>query len=152
MRIIAILLVTIAVACTGCKLRVETEPKTLSEGVSYGNTEDQERFKQALTTARIPYDVTVQNNKESIYWDVSYSKAVEKVKDSLFVPSGRNISLDEQDQPRFKAWLEQRKIPYRTMIENKREYIVWEEVDSKRVQEWEDFPPYRDATLITPGQ
>ena len=153
MRIVAVLLLPLAFASAGCGPSAHTEWPTLSESISYGDAADQERFKQALSAAGIPYDVVIeQKNQEFVRWDASHSRAVERIKDSLFLPSGRNISLDDQRQSRFKAWLEQRGIPYRTMIEEQREYVIWEEADAERVRAWEEFPSYYDDPPISPKQ
>lgn len=145
MRIVVILVLLPALAITGCDFRVHTESRTISESISYGDAEDQERFKQALSAAGIPYEVVVERrNQEFVRWDAAHGEAVERIKETLFLPSGRHISLDDQRQARFKAWLEQRRIPYRTMMQNQREYVVWEEADAERVRAWPEFPPYYD--------
>ena len=153
MRIVIALSVASAVLCEGCDVRVHSESRTLTESVSYGNAEDQERFKQALSNAGIPYDVVTEHrSQEFVRWDASYSEAVQGVKDSIFLPSGRNLSLDEARQLRFKEWLQQQGIPFRTMVEDGREYIVWEEVDAERVRVWNEFPSYYDNPPTAPRQ
>lgn len=151
--LLAVVLLPLALASAGCGRSVHTESRTLSESVSYDNPENQDRLKQALSAAGIPYDVVIeQRNQEFVRWDVSHSKTVERIQDSLFAPPGRSISLDDERQSRFKAWLEQRGIPYRTMVEDQREYIVWDEADAGRVRAWEEFPSYFDNPPISPRQ
>ena len=139
-------------ALVGCDYRVETESRTTSEGVSYSNVRDQERFKQALSSAGIPFDVTTeQRGQEFVRWGASYSAQVNRIKDSLFLPSGRNLRLDPERQSQFKAWLEQNAVPYRTMVQEDGEYVVWEEVDAERVRAWPQFPAYYDNPPVRRG-
>jgi len=35
-----------------------------------------------------------------------------------------------------------RGIPFRTVVEGGREYIIWEEIHAERVRAWEEFPSY----------
>jgi hypothetical protein len=151
MRLVTtLLLIAFALLCEGCDRRVSSESRTLTESVSYSDAESQERFKEALSTAGIPYEVaTEQRNQEFVRWDATYSEAVERVKDSVFLPPGRNISLDETRQLRFKSWLQENAIPFRTMNDDGREYIVWEEADSERVRAWNEFPSYYDNPPIS---
>jgi hypothetical protein len=140
-------------ALVGCDYRVETESRTTSEGVSYSNVRDQERFKQALSSAGIPFDVTTeQRGQEFVRWGASYSAQVNRIKDSLFLPSGRNLRLDPERQSQFKAWLEQNAVPYRTMVQEDGEYVVWEEVDAERVRAWPQFPAYYHNPPVSPRQ
>jgi hypothetical protein len=150
MRILSASLIALALFCEGCDRRTQSESQALSESVSYSDAERQERLKQALSSAGIPFDVVIEErNQEFIRWDATNSNAVERVKDSIFLPSGRNISLDEARQLRFKAWLQQRGIPFRTMKEHDREYIVWEDADAERVRAWDEFPSYYDNPPIS---
>lgn len=138
-------------ALVGCDYRVETESRTTSEGVSYSNASDRERFKQALSSAGIPFDVaTEQRGQEFVRWDASYSAQVSRIKDSLFLPSGRNLRLDPERQSQFKAWLEQNAVPYRTMVQEDGEYVVWEDADAERVRAWPQFPSYYDNPPVSP--
>lgn len=140
-------------ALVGCDHRLETESRTTSEGVSYSNARDQERFKQALSSAGIPFDVTTeQRGQEFVRWGASYSAQVNRIKDSIFLPSGRNLRLDPERQSQFKAWLEENAVPYRTMVQEDGEYVVWEEVDAERVRAWPQFPAYYDNPPVSPRQ
>ena len=153
MRIFGTFIIAFLLAGTGCKFRVDTDstvPRVVSEGRSYDNAEEQERFKQGLSAAGIPYKVTKRNDREFISWETKYNLAVEKVEFSRFLPPGRSISLDEQRQSRFKAWLKQTEIPYKTILIGKREYVIWDEADSKRVQGWEELHSSQDDTQISP--
>jgi hypothetical protein len=136
-------------ALGGCDHRVESESRTISESVSYGNTDGQERFKQALSSAGVPFDVvTEQRNQEFIRWDAKYSKQVERIQDSIFPRAGRSIRFDPERQVQFKACLESNGIPYRTMLEDGGEYVVWDEADAERVRAWPGFPAYFDDPPI----
>jgi hypothetical protein len=148
-----VIVLSILVVLGGCDHRVESESRTLSESVSYSNTQHQEQLKQALASAGIPFDVvTAQRGQEFIRWDARYSAQVERITDSIFLPPGRSIRFDVERQYQFKAWLEKNGIPYRTMIEDGGEYVVWEEADAERVRAWPDFPSYFDDPPISSRQ
>lgn len=145
MRLTRIFVTLLAVTGLGCEGQVDTQSRTLSESISYSDANDQTRLKQALSSAGIPYKVVVrERGQEFVEWDARYSAQVERVKDSLFLPSGRNIHLDDERLSQFKAWLERNGIPYRSMVEENREYVIWEEIDAERVRSWEGFPSYYD--------
>jgi hypothetical protein len=57
-----LIVLSILVVLGGCDHRVKSEWRTLSESVSYSDPHDQERFKQALASAGVPFDV-VTNSK-----------------------------------------------------------------------------------------
>jgi hypothetical protein len=148
-----VIVLSILALLGGCDPRVKSEWRTLSESVSYSDTADQERFKQALVSAGVPFDiVTEQRGQEFVRWDARYSAQVERITDSIFLPPGRSIRFDAERQYRFKAWLEKNGIPYRTMIEDGGEYVVWEEADAERVRAWPDFPSYFDDPPISSRQ
>lgn len=143
----------VLIALDGCDHPVQSESQPLSESVSYSDTNDQERFKQALTSAGIPFDIVpAQRAQEFVRWDVKYSAQVERIQDSIFLPAGRSIRFDPERQSQFKAWLEKNGIPYTTMLEEGGEYVVWEEADAKRVRAWPDFPAYFDDPPSSPRQ
>lgn len=125
---------------SGCELRTRTESSTLLESVSYSDATKQLRLKDALSRSGIPYKIEIDDGKEFVRWETAYSAQVRRVQDSLFLPPGRNIHMDSDRQSRFKAWLEQQGIPYRTMPEGGDEFIVWDETDAERVRSWEEFP------------
>jgi hypothetical protein len=151
MHRISILLSILALG--GCDYRVATTSRTTSESVAYSDASDQERFKQALSSAGIPFDVVIeQRGQESVRWDASYSAQVDRIKDSLLLPSGRNLRLDPQRQSQFKAWLEKNTVPYRTIVQADGEYVVWEEADAERVRAWPQFPAYYDNPPASPRQ
>lgn len=150
MHFTRILVVGVALASVGCDYHVDTQSRMLSESISYGDANDQERIKKALSNAGIPYRVVVRERaQEFVEWDAQYSSQVERIKESLFLPSGRNLRMDAERQSRFKAWLNSNGVPYRTMTEQDGEYIVWEEADAERVRSWEEFPPYYDNPPVS---
>jgi hypothetical protein len=152
MRHIAPLLVVL-IALGACDHRVQSESQPLSESISYSDTNHQERFKQALTSAGIPFEVVpAQRSEEFVRWDLKYSAQVERIQDSIFPPAGRSIRFDPEHQFQFKAWLEKNGIPYTTMLEDGGEYVVWQEADATRVRAWPGFPAYFDDPPISPRQ
>jgi hypothetical protein len=49
------------------------------------------------------------------------------------LPNGRNVSMDGEEMQRFKQWLTESHIPYRTQFHDGREFVVWEQEDTARV-------------------
>jgi hypothetical protein len=145
------LLLAIAILSAGCERHVHTESRTLSEGISYEDAERQERFKQALSTAGVPFKVVArERGQEFVEWEAQYSSEVERVQDSIFVPPGRSIRFDMKTQSRFKEWLEHNGIPYRTLTEKDGEWVVWEQADAERVRAWKEFPAHYGNAEASP--
>ena len=96
------IVLAILVALAGCDPGVQSESQTLYDSVSYGNAANQERLKQARSSAGIPFEVvTEQRGQEFIRWEARYSAQVERVKDSIFLPSARSIHFDPARQSAY---------------------------------------------------
>jgi len=134
----------LALISAGCEVHTDATTRTIVGGVSYSDATKHQRLKDALSQSGIPYTVEIEKGAELLRWDASYDAQVQRIEDSLFLPSGRNIRLDPDRQSRFKTWLDQNGIPYRTMIEDDGEYIVWDEADADRVRSWREFPSHYD--------
>lgn len=145
-----VIILSILVALGGCDPQAKVEPRTIYDSASFSRTNDQERFKQALAEAGVQFEVvTEQSGKQLIRWEYAYSAQVKRINDTMFPPPGRSIRFDPERQFQFKEWLEKNGVPYRTMmVQDDGEYVVWEEVDAKRVRAWPDFPAYFDDPPI----
>jgi hypothetical protein len=122
------------------------EQRLVTESTSYSDAVQQQQFKQALKDAGIQYEIHVgTDGKEYVEWKAADKDSVEKIQNSLFgapLPQGRHINFDVKTNEQFKSWLKANNIPYKTQLNEGKEFIVWEEVDSPKVAKWEYFPSY----------
>lgn len=140
---IAFFLLVAAAAC----IRVDSSggSKLASEGYSLSDPAKQERFKQELTAAGVPFTTKTLDGQEYVHWDASHAERANAVRISLLgpdLPSGRNISYDAETQARFKSWLAENGIPFSTAVKEEREYVIWEENVDDKVRKWHlPLPP-----------
>ncbi len=144
-----VIVVGIMVALYGCDSQQSSrivEQRLVSESISYTDARQQQQFKQALKDAGIPHEIhTETDGKEYVEWKASDKKSVETIQISLFgapLPQGRHIHFGGKQNEQFKSWLDANSISFKTQLDQGKEYIIWEEVDSPRVTKWEHFPSY----------
>ena len=97
---------------------------------SYSDPAMQQRLKDELAKAGIPYALDVTDGKEFIKWPVEHNAAVEDIKrrrvDTLF-SGGRNASFpDPALRQEFTDWLTQRGITYEVVNSSGGEFVVWD--------------------------
>jgi len=99
--------------------------------VSYGDPEDNQRAKEELGRAGIPFTVENREGKEWISWPPEHEAAAQAVQERMrnAVPNGRNVSFpDAPDrQKAFTDWLTRNGIKYEVVRRRGREIIVWDE-------------------------
>lgn len=142
-------LLLLALAVTACGRHDAPESRVISsvlvsEGISYENEAETAALASALTASGVPYSTGLQNGKTSLKWEAKHSPAVRSIQSQLFgppLPSGRNLSGDPETQMRFKTWLSENDIPYTLQESHGREFIIWEEKYTPKVQTWEFYPP-----------
>lgn len=129
----------IIVAVSAC-IRYESSGGQLaSESYSLSNPEDQERLKQGLRDAGVPFTVEMIDGAEHVRWEAKHAAEANAVRISIFgpdLPNGRHIAYDKETQARFESWLDERAIPYSIVDKDGRKYVVWEEAVNERVREW----------------
>ena len=97
---------------------------------SYSDPAMQQRLKDELAKAGIPYALDVTDGKEFIKWPVEHNAAVEDIKrrrvDTLF-SGGRNASFpDPALRKEFTDWLARRGIPFEIVNSGGKEFVVWD--------------------------
>jgi hypothetical protein len=111
-RTVSLALMLCAASLGGCG----ESSKDLSESSIYPSPSDQKRFRDALTSERVPHKVHIrEDGKEEIRWNPQYSDRVEAIDKRLFgtAPTmGRNVALDSAEMQRFESALRDRGIPY----------------------------------------
>src|SRR6185369_689421 len=100
MRFKATIAVIVLVAATAC-VRFESHEgsKLASEGYSLSDPAKQERLKQELTAAGVPFTIKTIDGQEYVHWDASQADRANAVRIALLgpdLPSGRNISYDAE--------------------------------------------------------
>jgi hypothetical protein len=148
MRFKATIAVIVLVVATAC-IRVDSSggSSLASEGYSLSDPAKQERLKQELTAAGVPFTTKTLDGQEFVHWDASHAERANAVRVALLgpdLPSGRHISYDAETQTRFKSWLTENGIPFSTAVKEGREYVIWEENVDDKVRKWHlPLPPSR---------
>jgi hypothetical protein len=117
--------------------------ETVYLGASLSYSDEQEQLKGALAAAGVPFTIEIENGKEFIRWDAEDAGRARAVSEAIFgpdPPEGRSISYDSERQEQFKAWLSANGIPFTTIVNRDREYVVWEESASSQVEAWPYLP------------
>ena len=98
---------------------------------SYGDAETQERFKQELARAGIPFEVESRDGKEWVGWTQDYNAAVEAIHLEVSegpLPAGRSMGFgDPAHHKEFAEWLARKGVKSETVRAHGKEYLVWEE-------------------------
>jgi hypothetical protein len=107
-----------------------SSPPLGSRSSSYSDTAMQQRLKDELTKAGIPYALDVRDGREFIKWSVEHNAAVEDIQrrkvDTMF-SGGRNASFpDPAQRQEFTDWLTQRGIPFEIVTSGGKEFVVWD--------------------------
>jgi len=107
-----------------------SSPPVGTRSSSYSDPAMQQRLKDELAKAGIPYALDVTDGKEFIKWPVEHNAAVEDIKrrrvDTLF-SGGRNASFpDPALRKEFTDWLTQRGITYEVVNSSGGEFVVWD--------------------------
>lgn len=107
-----------------------SSPPLGSRSTSYSDAAMQQRLKNELDKAGIPYSLDVTDGKEFIKWSAEHNAAVEDIQrrkvDAMF-SDGRNASFpDLALRQEFTDWLTRRGITYEIVISSDREFVVWD--------------------------
>jgi hypothetical protein len=128
--------------------------KQVSESVNYADPAEQTAFEDAIKAAGITHSIEVRDGKRYVTWPAAQAEAVHSVERSLFsdpLPPGRNLSVSEDLREEFKSWMSENSIPYTVQKSRGREFFVWEEKHTQKVQTWKYFPPPVKATAPNPS-
>lgn len=110
----------------GCG-RAEVD-EDMPEGTGYTNADEQRRFKEALTDAKIPFEARRSaNGEEVLRYQTRFRTEVAEVQAKLFgvpPPAGRSVSRDLM--LRLEIELQKRSVPYRKASYHGTEYLAWD--------------------------
>jgi len=105
-------------------------PPAVSRSSSYSDPAMQQRLKDELAKAGIPYALDVTDGKEFIKWSIEHNAAVQEIQrrrvDTLF-SNNRNAAFpDPALREEFTDWLKGRGIPYEVVNSRDGVFVVWE--------------------------
>lgn len=156
MRLLTLLaLVSSAIAVAGCNDPEFSGEKLVSESFASSYPGGQSKFEKALDQAGVPYKTEIRDGRRHATWSAEHKTKVDQVKAGVLgqpLPSGRNAALSPPEyQEQFKTWLSENSIPYTIQHSHGREYIVWEEPFTEKVNSWKDFPKQAAAEAPNPS-
>lgn len=104
---------------------------SITRSVSYSDPEMQQRLKDGLRAAGVPFTLKMQDGKEFVGWEAEHAAAAqvvdEKMKEGL-LPSGRNVHFpDPTLHKQFSDWLAQKGIQHQVVTMGGENYVVWNE-------------------------
>jgi len=99
--------------------------------VSYGDPDTQQRLKDALRAANIPFTVTTRDGKEFVGWPPEHNAGAESINEKVragpFGP-GRNVHIpDPSHRAQFVEWLDRKGVKYEVMQRDGKDWLVWDE-------------------------
>jgi len=104
-------------------------PGSTARAVSYSDPDLQQRLKDRLREAGIPFSIEMRDGKEFVGWAAEHNTAAEavdaKVKES-HLPSGRSARFpDPAVQKQFTDWLAKKGIKHEVVKSHGEDYVVW---------------------------
>jgi hypothetical protein len=101
----------------------------VTRSVSYSDPEMQQRLKDGLRAAGVPFTVKTQDGKEFVGWDAEHAAAAQAVDEKIKegpLPSGRNVHFPDAGlQKQFTDWLGEKGIKHEVVNSEGKDYIVW---------------------------
>ena len=111
-----------------------------TRAVSYGDPDMQQRLKDALRDAGIPFTVKTEGGKEFVGWPSEHNAAAEAINEKVrAVPfrGGRNAHIpDAAQQGQFVEWLNRRGIKHEVVHSDGKDWVVWDESAGDLVSEF----------------
>ena len=119
-----------------------TRPGSVTRSISYGDPAMQQRLKDALREAGVPWSVKMQDGKEFVTWPAEHNAAAEAVDAKLRegpLPGGRNVHFpDPAQQKQFTDWLAQKGIEHEVVKTDGKDFVVWKDGSRNAVREFLD--------------
>lgn len=142
---IALLLAPCLISCDDVGVSTSSETRLMYVDHSYERSEEQQRFKEALRQAGVPFETHMgEDGREHVRVAAEYNGAVDAVVAEFrgpILPSGRYLGFfDQATSSDFKTFLNENQIHYETVEKNGHEYVIWSERDTARVKRWQYFP------------
>lgn len=101
-----------------------------ARSVSYSDPDTQQRLKDGLREAGIPFTLKMQDGKEFVGWPAEHNVAAEAINEKVRAGpfrSGSNAHIpDAQLQQQFVAWLEKKGIRHEVAKSDGKDYVVWD--------------------------
>ena len=101
-----------------------------THGVSYSDPSAQQRLKDGLREAGIPFTVKTEDGKEFVNWKQEHHAAAEAISAKAGDPlSGRRNAHfpDAKLQAQFLDWLKQKSVKHEVVEIRGQDYVVWDE-------------------------
>lgn len=99
--------------------------------VSYGDPDMQQRLKDALREAGIPFTVTTRDGKEFVGWSPEHNAAADAVNEKVRsgpLGAGRNVHFpDPKMHQQFVDWLNQKGVKHQVGKLHGKDYVAWDE-------------------------
>ena len=126
-----------AISLGGPILPMSSGPSIGWRSVWYSNTETQQRLKDGLAKAGIPFKTRTEGGKEYVSWPPEHDAAAEKIqqeaRDADIVPPKRSIAWGSaKTQKEFIAWLDKRGIKSAIVPRDGKQFVEWEETAATR--------------------
>ena len=126
-----------AVSLGGAMMPLSGGPKPGWRSVWYSNAETQQRLKDGLTKAGIPFRTRTEGGKEYVSWPPEHDAAAEKISEEArsgpVTPAKRSIAFGTAEtQKEFVTWLTKRGIKSAIVPRDGKQYVEWEETAETR--------------------
>jgi hypothetical protein len=114
--------------------------KSITRSVSYSDPDMQQRLKDGLRAAGVPFMVKMQDGKEFVGWAAEHAAAAqavdEKIRESP-LPAGRNVHFpDPTVTKQFTDWLAQKGVEHQVVTIRGEDYVVWDEARGDLTREF----------------
>lgn len=129
-----------AVSLGGAMLPMSAGKSAGWRSVWYSNAETQQRLKDGLTKAGIPFRTRTEGGKEYVSWPPEHDAAAEKISEEARDAGMRTESLPRRSiafgtaemQKEFIAWLDKRGIKSAIVPRDGKQYVEWVETAATR--------------------
>jgi hypothetical protein len=126
-----------AVSLGGAMLPITSGRQVGWRSVWYSNAETQQRLKDGLSKAGIPFRTRMEGGKEYVSWPPEHDAAAEKIqqdaRDGDLQPPKRSIAFGSAEmQKEFVAWLDKRGIKSAIVPRDGKQYVEWVETPETR--------------------
>ena len=108
-----------------------SRPPFETHSTSYSDRDTQQRLKDALAKAGVPFKLEKKDGKEFITWAEEHTRAVEDIVrklDDRPSPGKRSVSFQTPElQQAYKQWLKKRGIAFEVVRAHDREFVTWKD-------------------------
>lgn len=111
---------------TAAQKIMESLRGTPGSSVSYSNPATQQRLKDELAKAGIPFTTSTRDGKEFVSWPAEHNAAADRIQENLHGPRGIHFG-SAQSQKDFVNWLAKRKIKSAIVRHEGNDYVTWDD-------------------------